>query len=113
MPAREMRMEMFTRALMRRDLTKAKAHAEKLLKIVGRDEWGKGYSKAVEGMLNSTGDGDTLLFLILNSSPDSDVVETYLNEFEALSNQGFRGNFERGYYTAWMEFLRAYRKRRI
>jgi len=113
MPAREMRMDMFTRALMRRDIAKAKAHAEKLFKIVGKDEWGKGYAKAVEGMLGSLDDEDSLIFMVLNSKPDSNIVDSYLKEFEALSAQDFRGDFDRGYYTAWVEFLKAYKTRRI
>lgn len=59
MPARDMRMEMFVRAIMRRDLTKAKGHMEKLIKIAGSDEWGRGYARAVEGIMNAVKDNDT------------------------------------------------------
>ncbi len=113
MPAMEMRMDMLTRALMRRDIAKAKKHAEKLLKIVGKDEWGKGYSKAVKGMLNALDDEDSLILKILNSKPESKEIEAYLEEFETISKQNFRGEYEKGYYTAWAEFLKAYKTRRI
>lgn len=55
-----MRMEMFLRALLRRDFTKAKAHLEKLQKMAGSDEWGGrgGYGRAIDGFMSALKDND-------------------------------------------------------
>jgi len=109
MPAREMRMEMFVRALLRRDFSRAKGHLEKLMKIAGNDEWGRGYAKAVEGIMNALRDNDPdSLIVQLISSNDRERAEELLETYSKLATQEFRDDYERGYYTAWREFLKAY-----
>lgn len=109
MPAREMRMEMFVRALLRRDFSRAKGHLEKLIKIAGSDEWGRGYSRAVEGIMNALKDNDTdSLIVQLISGNDRERAEELLGNYSKLAGQDFRDDYERGFYTAWSEFLKAY-----
>ncbi|WP_042697590.1 hypothetical protein [Thermococcus sp. PK] len=109
MPAREMRMEMFLRALMRGDYTKAKAHLDKLEKIVGDDEWGRGYSKAINGFLSALSDNDTdALIVQLIRNPDNEKAKKLLEHFENILQHEFRDDYEKGYYTAWKELLTAY-----
>ncbi|NJE54204.1 hypothetical protein [Thermococcus sp. 21S9] len=109
MPAREMRMEMFVRALLRRDFSRAKGHMEKLMKIAGNDEWGRGYSKAVEGIMNALKDNDAdSLVVQLISANDRERAEELLENYSKLANQDFRDDYERGFYTAWSEFLKAF-----
>jgi hypothetical protein len=109
MPAREMRMEMFVRSLMRRDFNKAKGHLEKLTKMAGSNEWGRGYSRAVEGIFNALkeNDADSLIVKILSEN-NRELAREFLERYEGLISQEFRDGYERGYYTAWVEFLRAY-----
>jgi len=109
MPAREMRMEMFVRALLRRDFSRAKGHLEKLVKIAGNDEWGRGYSRAVEGMMNALKDNDTdSLVVQLLSSNDREKAREIMNRYSKMAAQEFRDDYEKGFYTAWSEFLKAY-----
>jgi len=109
MPAREMRMEMFVRALLRRDFSRAKGHLEKLVKIAGSDEWGRGYSRAVEGIMNALKDNDPdSLIVQLISRNDKEKAEELLESYSKLAGQDFRDDYERGFYTAWSEFLKAY-----
>ncbi|WP_461866618.1 hypothetical protein [Thermococcus sp.] len=109
MPAREMRMEMFLRALIKRDFTRAKAHLDKLQKISGSDEWGKGYGKAITGFMSALKDNDTdsLIVQLLNNH-DREKAEMLLKHFEGILEHEFRDEYEKGYYTAWVEFLKAY-----
>ncbi|WP_010477214.1 hypothetical protein [Thermococcus zilligii] len=109
MSARDMRVEMFARAIMRGDLAKAKGHAEKLIKIAGDDEWGRGYSRAIEGIVNAINDNDTdsLIVQLLNRN-DRERAKELLDLYSELAAQEFRDEYEKGYYTAWVEFLRAY-----
>ncbi|USS40382.1 hypothetical protein NF865_08725 [Thermococcus aggregans] len=109
MPAREMRMEMFLRALMRGDYAKAKSHLDKLEKIVGDDEWGRGYSKAINGFLSALKDNDTdSLIVQLIRNPDKEKAKKLLEHFESILQHEFRDDYEKGYYTAWKELLTAY-----
>ncbi|AHF81291.1 hypothetical protein [Thermococcus paralvinellae] len=109
MPAREMRMEMFLRALMRRDFNKAKSHLEKLEKMVGNDEWGRGYSRAINGFISALKDNDTdALIVQLVKEVDHEKAKQLLEHFEGILKHEFRDEYEKGYYTAWIEFLRAY-----
>ncbi|NJE09219.1 hypothetical protein E3E31_11945 [Thermococcus sp. M39] len=109
MPAREMRMEMFLRALMRRDFNKAKSHLEKLKKMVGDDEWGRGYSKAINGFISALKDNDSdALIVQLVKEVDHEKAEQLLEHFEGILKHEFRDEYEKGYYTAWVELLKAY-----
>ena len=109
MPAREMRMEMFLRALMRRDFNKAKSHLEKLTKMVGNDEWGRGYTKAINGFISALKDNDTdALIVQLVKEVNHERAKQLLLHFEEILNHEFRDEYEKGYYTAWIELLRAY-----
>lgn len=109
MPAREMRMEMFLRALLRRDFSRAKGHLEKLQKIAGNDEWGRGYSKAVSGFLSAIQDNDpdSLIVQLINEH-NLEKAEALLRHFESILRHEFRDEYEKGYYTAWVELLKAY-----
>ena len=109
MPAREMRMEMFLRALLRRDFSRAKGHLEKLQKMAGNNEWGRGYSKAVNGFLSAIQDNDTdSLIVQLIKGHNQEKIETLLHHFESILRHEFRDEYEKGYYTAWVELLKAY-----
>ncbi|ANF22534.1 hypothetical protein [Thermococcus piezophilus] len=109
MPAREMRMEMFFRALLRRDFSKAKTHLEKLQKMVGSDEWGRGYGKAITGFMSAIKDNDPdALIVQLIKEHDREKAEKLLKHFGGILEHDFRDEYERGYYTAWIEFLKAY-----
>ncbi|WP_297487286.1 hypothetical protein [Thermococcus sp.] len=109
MPAREMRMEMFVRALLRRDFSKAKGHLEKLQKMAGNSEWGRGYSRAVNGFLSALKDGDPdALIVQLVKEGNREMAGELLERFAGITEQEFRDEYEKGYYTAWTEFLRAY-----
>ncbi|NJF24931.1 hypothetical protein [Thermococcus sp. Bubb.Bath] len=109
MSARDMRMEMFLRALLRRDFSKAKGHLEKLQKMAGSDEWGRGYTRAINGFLSTLQDNDPDSFLFqVVSNNDRERAEEFLKRFEEIISQEFRDEYEKGYYTAWVELLRAY-----
>jgi len=109
MPAREMRMEMFLRALMRRDFDKARVHLEKLNKIVGKDEWGRGYSKAIAGFISALNDNETdSLIVKLITEFNREKAKELLEHFENVLAHEFRDEYEKGYYTAWKELLTAY-----
>jgi len=114
MPAREMRMEMFLRALLKRDFSRAKAHAEKLQKMAGTDEWGRGYAKAVNGFISAMKDNDPdALIVRLISEQDRERAEELLRHFqETILEHEFRDDYEKGYYTAWVELLKAYLNQR-
>jgi len=109
MPAREMRMEMFLRALLKRDFARARAHVEKLQKMAGTDEWGLGYGRAINGFMNAIKDNDpdSLVFQLV-SAGDRKKAEELEERFSSILKHDFRDDYEKGYYTAWVEFLRAY-----
>jgi len=109
MRAREMRMEMLLRALLRRDFRGAKNHLEKLQKMAGSDEWGAGYSRAVNGFMSAIKEnvGDALIVQLLEEH-DREKAERLLEHSEGIVGHEFRDEYEKGYYTAWTEFLKAY-----
>ncbi|WP_297503944.1 hypothetical protein [Thermococcus sp.] len=110
MPAREMRMEMFLRALLKRDFSRAKAHAEKLQTMAGNDEWGKGYSRAVNGFISAIKDNDpdALIVQLINGGNREKAGKLREHFQKTILEHEFRDDYEKGYYTAWVEFLGAY-----
>ena len=67
-------------------------------------EFREGYLNALEGLLQSVRTGDERDFYNRMGKDEASLVK-YYREFDQLRRSPVRTEFDRGYFTAWMDFL--------
>ncbi len=98
----------FAEALRRKNAKKAKEKFERIAKRLStKDEYWRGYRRALEGMVAALESGDDLTFLRQLASGRHPVedIKRYIGEMQAKVDQDFRPKDERGYHAAWVEIL--------
>lgn len=101
-------MKTFAKALRGKNAKKAKEKFERIAKRLNtKDEYWKGYHRALEGMVAALESGDDLTFLkrVASGKYSSEDIKRYIDEMRVKVNQDFRPNDERGYHAAWVEVL--------
>ncbi len=106
----------------RRSLTEAERVLEKIsleIKDVVKDgrnqgRWQKGYLTALEGMLVAIKSGDTRYTLMNRlGAYDRKRIEEARHKFLAESRNQFEGDFDRGFFAAWAEFLHLFEETQV
>lgn len=70
--------------------------------------WQKGYLNALEGMLVTQRSGDTrYVYLSRLDLKDPKKIDEARRCFQAEVKNPLQGEFDRGFFSAWLEFLRA------
>ena len=74
-------------------------------KRFGSTEFKAGYLNALEGILRSIRSGDERDFI--NKAPlDDKSMERYKRRFGAFLREAIHEPFDRGYFSAWSDFMR-------
>ena len=69
--------------------------------------WEQGYLNALEGMLVAERSGDTrYVYLSRLDLKDSRKIEEARRSFQAEARNPLEGEFDRGFFSAWSEFMR-------
>jgi hypothetical protein len=96
------------------------AEAEKELELIKqkmhKTEWNRGYFKALYGMLlakKSNGNSNSYSFLAKLDLGDKRAINAYRREFLAHVRNKLHGDFDRGFFAAWAEFMRVLSKMNI
>jgi hypothetical protein len=98
-------------ALRRKD---PKAARERLERIVEKldldDEFWKGYSLALRGMVTALESGDELTIIrrIIDGKHSRENINRLVQDMQARISQVFRPKDEQGFNTAWMEVLQMF-----
>jgi hypothetical protein len=101
----------FVEALKQRDLKKAKEWLEMRKTEVGTgDEFLAGYFLALSGMLAALESSQELSVIqkLVSGSPNRDEIEGLMREFKKQLSLKFKPGDERGFNTAWLEFLQCF-----
>ena len=93
----------FFQLLEQRNLTQAEAVLEKMRQEVKNTEWQRGYVRALRGMLIASRSGDDKRAFI-NRMKDGDLREIK-KDFARKSRDPLQTSFDRGFFTAWLEYL--------
>ena len=76
---------------------------EKMRQEVKKTEWQRGYVRALRGMLVASRSGDDKRAFI-NRMKDRDLGEIK-KDFARKSREPLQTSFDRGFFTAWLEYL--------
>lgn len=107
----EIDLSPFVEALKQRDLKKAKEWLEvRKTETTTRDEFWAGYFLALGGMLSALESSQELSVIqkLVNGSPSKEEIERLICEFRKQLSLKFKPKDERGFNTAWLEFLQRF-----
>jgi len=93
----------FFRLLEQRNLTQAEVVLETMRQEVKNTEWQRGYVRALRGMFIASRSGDDKRAFI-NRMKDGDLREIK-KDFARKSRDPLQTSFDRGFFTAWVEYL--------
>lgn len=87
------------------------AEAERELEVIKQEmkstQWHKGYCNALEGMLISLKSSDNRYLYISRINPnDNKKIDELQKLFSRLSRNSLQGDFDKGFFNAWIEYLR-------
>jgi len=96
---------------------KSVAEAERILGKIRQEMqgtmWQRGYINALEGMIVALKSGDTRYVYLSRLDPnDHRTMEEARRKFQAEARNPLEGEFDRGFFSAWVELLRILRASR-
>ena len=104
----------YLQLLVQRDFTEAERSLEKIKQGIKPTQWGKGFYNALEGMLIGLRSGDkSNLYINRVVANGSTQIEESQKRFTRIAKDPFQGEFDRGYFSAWVEYLQALKARKI
>lgn len=98
----------YLQLLIQRNFTEAERELERIKQGIKPTQWCKGYYNAFEGMLIALKSSDSN-YLYINRVAINDGAKTdeLQKRFIRLSKDSLQGDFDKGYFTAWVEYLQA------
>jgi hypothetical protein len=80
---------------------------ERLREKVQKTEWNRGYLQALHGMLLAQKPNDDRYVFILNINLSNEKeLKKYRNEFLKHSKNTLHADYDRGFFSAWAEYMR-------
>ena len=96
----------FFQLLNNRQLTEASRELQRVREKVEENQWNLGYCKALSGMLlASKTNGNQYIFLSRINLKDEVTIQQYKREFSQRVQSRFHDNFDRGYFSAWSDYM--------
>ena len=104
----------YLQLLTQRNFTEAERELAKIKQGIKLTQWGRGYFNALEGMLISLKSNDNNYLYINRAATNSDPkIDEFQKRFIRLSKDALQGDFDKGYFTAWIEYLQALKSKKI
>lgn len=95
----------FFRELINGRLTAADRIFQTMKQEVGSEEWYRGYLNALEGMLSANSSkNDEYTFINQN---DVKKADKFARIFSHLSGDRMQGDFDRGFFAAWADYMKS------
>jgi hypothetical protein len=90
-----------------RQFTEAQRELQRIKEKITRTEWNRGYYRALLGMLLAQKhNGNQYTFLANLNSADRQTLKQHRNELQAKTESRFAEDYDRGYFTAWTDYLK-------
>jgi len=97
----------YFKLVLERNLAGAERSLAEIRKVLKETRWEQGYLNALEGMLVAERSGDTrYVYLSRLDLKNQRKIEEVRRCFQAESRNPLEGEFDRGFFSAWSEFLR-------
>ena len=102
----------FLQLVSERKFTEAERVLERLKEKVPKTEWNEGYLQALSGILLTQKTKDQYAFLSNINFSDKSEVRKYRLEFLQYAKDGLHADYDRGFFSAWAEYMRISLKRK-
>jgi hypothetical protein len=98
--------------LVNRQFTEAARELERLKQKMQKTEWNRGYFRALFGMLlaRRSNNNDAYAFFSKLDLNDKTALHGYRREFLDHTRNGLHGDFDRGFFSAWVDCMRVLSK---
>lgn len=98
----------YFKLILDRNLASAERKLVEIRQTLKDGVWERGYLNALEGMLVAERSGDTrYVYLSRLDLKDQRKIDEARRCFQAEARNPLEGEFDRGFFSAWSEFLRA------
>jgi hypothetical protein len=100
----------FYKLILERNLAAADRTLTEIRRNMKDSDWEKGYLNALEGMIVAERSGDTrYVYLSRLDLKNHKKLEEARRTFQAQAKNPLEGEFDRGFFSAWSDFLRTAR----
>jgi len=97
----------FFQLLQSRQFSEAERILERVKERVPKTEWNKGYYMALRGMMSALkSKRDTYVWLPKLDLNDEKALRDHRREFMAQSKNRLHADYDRGFFSAWADFMR-------
>ena len=102
----------FFQLLEKMQFAEAERMLERLKERMADTEWNKGYYQALSGMALSLILKDDMSFMATANLKDEKELKRYRREFLKQSSNKIHANYDRGFFSAWIDYMRTLLKLR-
>ncbi len=107
MPLPQVLITRYFQLINNRQFTEAQRELQRIKERITRTEWNRGYYRALLGMLLAQKhNGNQYTFLANLNSADKLTLKQHKTELQAKTQSRFVEDYDRGYFTAWTDYLR-------
>lgn len=97
----------FFQLVTKRQFAEAERELERIKASVQKTEWNEGYLKALYGILLARkSNDDQYVFLSGLDFDNKDELQSYRREFLKHVRDRFHADYDRGFFSAWAEYMR-------
>ena len=107
MPVPSAMVARFFHFLANRHFADAERELERIKEKMHKSEWNRGYYRALRGMLiKQRSESYKYSFLSGLNLNDKEALKKYKKEFQTHVKSELHEDFDRGFFSAWAEFMR-------
>jgi len=107
LPAPSAMVTRFFQLIREKKFAEAERQLQRLKQKLEENEWNQGYFKALTGMLISAkSNNDMYSFLSKINGKDGKILKEYRKEFIKQVNNRLREEYDRGFFSAWADYIR-------
>jgi viroplasmin and RNaseH domain-containing protein len=104
----------FFQLVTNRQFAEAERELQRLQQKIQKTEWNRGYYRALYGILLATkNNNDNYVFLSSLNLNDKNAIQQYRKEFLQHVKNRFHGDYDRGFFSAWADYMRILSKMEI
>lgn len=99
--------------VLERQFAEAERILERLRMKMRKNEWDRGYMRALNGIILTQKSGEERYAFLANLNLDDEkALEKNQREFLSYLKSDFHAEYDRGFFSAWVDFLRTILKTR-
>ncbi|PMB74075.1 hypothetical protein C0199_01445 [Candidatus Bathyarchaeota archaeon] len=112
MPVPSALVTRFFQLILNKQFAEAERELERLKQKMHKTEWNRGYFRALYGMLlvRKSNNNDSYAFFSKLDLSDKEALQAYRRKFLSHMKNRLHGDFDRGFFAAWSDFMRVVSK---